>query len=181
VRIAEPDGRSGIGEIEVRGENVMQGYWNDPEATNETFTEDGWLKTGDLGFIDEQGNVHVCGRSKSVIVLANGENVYPEAIEHKLNTYPMLMESLVLENRGKLEAWVYPDYDFIDEVTAGSSREQRHQYITGQLGEIRREINARLSSASRLSRIVERREPFIKTATHKIKRYLYSVDSVAAE
>ncbi len=181
VRIAEPDGRSGIGEIEVRGENVMQGYWNDPEATNETFTEDGWLKTGDLGFIDEQGNVHVCGRSKSVIVLANGENVYPEAIEHKLNTYPMLVESLVLENRGKLEAWVYPDYDFIDEVTAGSSREQRHQYITGQLGEIRREINARLSSASRLSRIVERREPFIKTATHKIKRYLYSVDSVDAE
>ncbi len=181
VRIAEPDGRSGIGEIEVRGENVMQGYWNDPEATNETFTEDGWLKTGDLGFIDGQGNVHVCGRSKSVIVLANGENVYPEAIEHKLNTYPMLMESLVLENRGKLEAWVYPDYDFIDEVTAGSSREQRHQYITGQLGEIRREINAQLSAASRLSRIVERREPFIKTATHKIKRYLYSVDSVAAE
>ncbi len=181
VRIADPDEKSGVGEIQVRGENVMQGYWNDPEATNETFTEDGWLKTGDLGFVDEQGNVHVCGRSKSVIVLANGENVYPEAIEHKLNTYPMLVESLVLENRGKLEAWVYPDYDFIDEVTSGSSREQRHRYITEQLVEIRNEINEQLSSASRLSRIVERREPFIKTATHKIKRYLYTVDTVAAE
>ena len=181
VRIDQASEQKGVGEIQVRGENVMQGYWNDPEATHETFTEDGWLKTGDLGFVDEQGNVHVCGRSKSVIVLANGENVYPEAIEHKLNTYPLLVESLVLENRGKLEAWVYPDYDFIDEITAGSSREQRHRYITEQLAIIRAEINGQLSSASRLSRIVERREPFIKTATHKIKRYLYTVDTVAAE
>ena len=179
VRIAESDTGSDIGEIQVQGDNVMQGYWNDPEATNETFTEDGWLKTGDLGFIDGLGNVHVCGRSKSVIVLANGENVYPEAIEHKLNTYPMLVESLVLENRGKLEAWVYPDYDFIDEMTEGGSREQRHRYITEQLDEIRNEINAQLSTASRLSRIIERREPFIKTATHKIKRYLYTVDLVS--
>ena len=181
VRIAEPDAGRGIGEIQVRGDNVMQGYWHDPEATDETFTDDGWLRTGDLGYIDEQGNVHVCGRSKSVIVLANGENVYPEAIEHKLNTYPMLVESLVLENRGKLEAWVYPDYDLIDELTAGRSREQRHRFITEQLAVIRTEINAQLSSASRLSRIVERREPFIKTATHKIKRYLYAVDSVATQ
>ena len=178
VRIADSDEKNGIGEIQVQGENVMLGYWNDPEATSETFTDDGWLKTGDLGMLDTLGNLHVKGRSKSVIVLANGENIYPEAIEHKLNRYPQLVESLVLENRGKIEAWVYPDYDFIDGVTAGQSREQRHTYIISQLEQIRKAVNGELSSASRLSRILERREPFIKTATHKIKRYLYAADSM---
>ena len=178
VRIAEPDGKTSIGEIQVQGENIMLGYWNDPEATTETFTDDGWLKTGDLGLIDRAGNLHVKGRSKSVIILANGENIYPETIEHKLNRYPLLVESLVLENRGKIEAWVYPDYDFIDEVTTGQSREQRHSYIISQLEEIRNAVNSQLSSASRLSRILERREPFIKTATHKIKRYLYTADTM---
>ena len=178
IRIADADEQSGIGEIQVQGDNVMLGYWNDPEATSETFTDDGWLKTGDLGLIDERGNVHVKGRSKSVIVLANGENIYPETIEHKLNSYPLLVESLVLENRGKIEAWVYPDYDFIDEVTAGQSREQRHTYIISELEEIRKSVNRQLSSTSKLSRILERREPFIKTATHKIKRYLYTADTM---
>ncbi len=179
VRIGDPDEITGIGEIQVQGPNVMVGYWNDPEATTETFTKDGWLKTGDLGMIDELGNVHVKGRSKSVIVLANGENIYPETIEHKLNRYPLLVESLVLENRGKIEAWVYPDYDFIDAVTTGQSREQRHIYITTRLEQIRKEVNAQLSPASRMSRILERREPFIKTATHKIKRYLYTTDTIS--
>lgn len=178
VRIANPDTKTGIGEIQVQGPNVMQGYWNDPEATNETFTRDGWLKTGDLGFIDEQQNLHVRGRSKSVIVLANGENIYPEVIEHKLNKYSLLVESLVAENRGLLEAWVYPDYEFIDEVTEGQSRQQRHSYITSQLEQIRAEVNEQLTSTSRLSRLLERREPFIKTATHKIKRYLYTAETM---
>ena len=178
VRIGDPDEITGIGEIQVQGPNVMVGYWNDPEATTETFTKDGWLKTGDLGMIDDLGNVHVKGRSKSVIVLTNGENIYPETIEHKLNRYPLLVESLVLENRGKIEAWVYPDYDFIDAVTTGQSREQRHIYITTRLEQIRKEVNAQLSPASRMSRILERREPFIKTATHKIKRYLYTTDTI---
>ena len=178
VRIADADEKTGIGEIQVQGDNVMLGYWNDPEATSETFTDDGWLKTGDLGLIDERGNVHVKGRSKSVIVLANGENIYPETIEHKLNSHPLLVESLVLENGGKIEAWVYPDYDFIDQVTAGQSREQRHTYIMSELEEIRKSVNQQLSSVSRLSRIMERREPFIKTATHKIKRYLYTSDTM---
>ena len=178
VRIADPDEDTGIGEIQVQGDNIMLGYWNDPEATSETFTDDGWLKTGDLGMLDTLGNLHIKGRSKSVIILANGENIYPETIEHKLNRYPQLVESLVLENGGKIEAWVYPDYDYIDGVTAGQSREQRHTYITSQLEQIRKAVNGQLSSASRLSRILERREPFVKTATHKIKRYLYTADSM---
>lgn len=178
VRIADKASATGIGEVQVQGPNVMQGYWNDPEATEETFTEDGWLKTGDLGFIDEVGNLYIKGRSKSVIVLANGENVYPEVIEHKLNSYSLIVESLVIENRGMLEAWVYPDYEFVDEATAGQSRQQRHVYITAQLERIRSEVNEQLASASRMSRVVERREPFIKTATHKIKRYLYTAETM---
>lgn len=178
VRIGDPDPETGIGEILVQGPNVMQGYWNDPEATSSTFTEDGWLKTGDLGFIDDRGNLHVRGRSKSLIVLANGENVYPEVIEHKLNRYPLVVESLVAENRGMLEAWVYPDYELVDEKTAGQSRQQRHTYITSQLEQVRTEVNEQLPSTSRLSRILERREPFIKTATHKIKRYLYTAETM---
>jgi long-chain acyl-CoA synthetase len=173
VRIGDPDSR-GIGEIQVRGPNVMRGYWGDPEATHNTFTGDGWLRTGDLGMLDEDGNLHIRGRSKSVIVLANGENVYPEAIEHKLNRYPLIQESLVLENRGMLEGWVYPDYDLVDQLTGGRSRAERAAFINTRLEEIRTEVNTQLPMASRLSRIVERREPFIKTATHKIKRYLYT-------
>jgi long-chain acyl-CoA synthetase len=112
-------------------------------------------------------------------VLSNGENVYPEAIEHKLNTYPFVVESLVIENRTMLEAWIYPDYEFVDEQTLAQSRQQRHAYITAELDRIRHEVNEQLSSLSRLSRVLERREPFIKTATHKIKRYLYSADSMS--
>jgi long-chain acyl-CoA synthetase len=122
--------------------------------------------------------LHIKGRSKSVIVLSNGENVYPEAIEHKINAFPFVVESLVVENRGMLEAWVYPDYEFIDSKTAGQSRSQRHQYITGLLEEMRTAVNEQVSASSRLSRILERREPFVKTATHKIKRYLYSADTI---
>lgn len=178
VRIDDPDPTTGIGEIVARGPNIMLGYWNDSEVTAETFTDDGWLKTGDLGRVDEPGNLHIKGRSKSVIVLANGENVYPEAIEHKLNAYPFVVESLVIENRNMLEAWIYPDYEYVDAETLGQSRQQRYGYITAELDRIRKGVNGQLGSMSRLSRVLERREPFIKTATHKIKRYLYSADSM---
>lgn len=178
IRIDAPDPENGIGEILARGPNIMQGYLNDPEATNEAFNEDGWLKTGDLGTIDSLGNLHIKGRSKSVIVLSNGENVYPEAIEHKINAFPFVVESLVIENRGMLEAWVYPDYELIDSETRGQSRPQRHQYISSLLEEMRTSVNEKLHASSRLSRVLERREPFIKTATHKIKRYLYSSDNM---
>jgi len=180
IRIDDPHPETGVGEVLAKGRNVMQGYLNDPEATRDSFTEDGWLKTGDLGLLDAAGNLHIKGRSKSVIVLSNGENVYPEAIEHKVNAYPFVVESLVVENRGLLEAWVYPDYEFIDSKTEGQNRTQRHQYISGLLEEMRTALNEQLSTSSRLSRVLERREPFVKTATHKIKRYLYSADTMQA-
>jgi len=179
VRINNPDPETGIGEIQSRGDNIMKGYWNDEEATRETFTEDGWLRTGDMGILDQAGNLHILGRSKSVIVLASGENIYPETIEHKLNSYPFVVESLVVENNGMLEAWIYPDYEFIDAETTGQSRQQRHKYITDHLDQMRTGVNEHLPKTSKLSRVVERREPFIKTATHKIKRYLYSDNHMA--
>lgn len=174
VKIANPDPATGIGEITVCGANVMRGYFNDAEATQAVLTADGWLSTGDLGLFDKQGNLHVRGRSKNVIVLASGENVYPEAIEHKVNTYHWVVESLVVENNGQVEAWVYPDYEFIDDQTAGRTGSERRAYIENLLESMRIELNEQLPKASRLARIFERREPFIKTATHKIKRYLYS-------
>lgn len=178
VKIANPDPKTGVGEITVCGANVMLGYYDDQEATDAVLTKDGWLATGDLGFIDKKGNLHVSGRSKNVIVLANGENVYPEAIEHKLNAYHWVVESLLIENNGQIEAWIYPDYEFIDDRTAGSSRADRRAYIENLLESMRTELNEQLPKSSRLAKVFERREPFIKTATHKIKRFLYSGHAV---
>lgn len=180
IKIVGPDPRTGIGEIYGCGPNVMQGYFNDPDATAEVLTADGWLATGDLGFIDDLGNLHIRGRSKNVIVMSNGENVYPEAIEHKINVNPWVGESLVVENNGRLDAWVYPDYECIEAATVGQSRLQRHEYIAGLLEEMRKGLNEQLPPAARLTRIHEHREPFIKTATHKIKRYLYSGRSMTS-
>jgi len=174
IKIDNPDRETGIGEITVCGPNVMRGYYNDEEGTEAVLTKDGWLFTGDLGYIDKGGNLHICGRSKSVIVLANGENVYPEAIEHKINTYHWVVESLLIENNGQMEAWIYPDYEFIDDQTAGSSSAERRAYIENLLETMRTDLNGRLPKSSRLAKVFERREPFTKTATHKIKRYLYS-------
>ena len=174
VKIVGADAESGIGEITVCGPNVMKGYFNDAEATQAVLTADGWLSTGDLGVFDKEGNLYVRGRSKNVIVLASGENVYPEAIEHKINTFNWVVESLVLENNSQIEAWVYPDYEFIDDQTSGESRLDRRAYIENLLETLRGELNEQLPKASRVAKVFERREPFIKTATHKIKRYLYN-------
>jgi long-chain acyl-CoA synthetase len=173
VKIVDADPATGIGEILARGPNIMRGYYDDAEKTKETISEDGWLKTGDIGFLDKAGNLHIRGRSKNVIVMANGENVYPEGIEHKMNAYHWVMESLVLENNDKLEAWVYPDYEFIDEQTADQPRAKRHEYLEHLMEAMRMEINEQLPKTSRIIKVCERREPFVKTATHKIKRYLY--------
>ena len=178
IRISDADSRTGIGEIFVRGPNVMKGYYDDMDTTATVLSSDGWLATGDLGFLDDAENLHISGRSKNVIVMANGENVYPEAIEHKINTVNWVVESLVIENGGKLEAWIYPDYEFIDDQTAGSPRSDRRAYIENLLDIMRREMNDQLPRTSRLSKVLERREPFIKTATHKIKRYLYDGHAV---
>ena len=174
IKIVDPDPDTGVGEIYGCGPNIMRGYYDDPDATADAITEDGWLNTGDLGYLDDSGNLYIRGRSKNVIVMANGENVYPEPIEHKINAYSWVVESLVVENNGKLDAWVYPDYEFIDDATKGKSRVKRREFIDKLCATMRKEVNAQVASSSRLARVVERREPFVKTATHKIKRYLYA-------
>ena len=180
IRIDRPDPKTGIGEIQGRGPNIMQGYYNNPESTAETLLEGGWLATGDLGYIDAANNLHIRGRSKNVIVMANGENVYPEPIEHKMNVYPWVVESLLVESNGRLEAWIYPDYEVIDEETSGQTNSHRQAHISQQLESMRQEVNRQLGTASRIAKIHERREPFIKTATHKIKRYLYDGGGVSS-
>jgi len=174
IRITDPNPETGIGKIMARGPNVMQGYYNMPEITAETIDKDGWLATGDLGSFDGQGNLHIKGRSKSVIVLAHGENIYPEAIEEKINSNMYVMESLVLENNGQLEARVYLDYDLIGQETQGKSNEKQKLFINKTLQDLQKNVNSQMPTYSKVPRFIERQEPFIKTATHKIKRYLYT-------
>lgn len=174
IKIVGPDPKTGIGAIYALGPNVMQGYYNNPEETDKTITKDGWLATGDLGYFDKQNNLVIKGRSKSVIVLSSGENIYPEAIEEKINSEIHVVESLVTENKNQLEAWVYLDYDLVDSETEGKSQKEKLDYITDILQKIKASLNPQLPVYSKISRVVEREEPFIKTATHKIKRYLYS-------
>jgi long-chain acyl-CoA synthetase len=174
IRIKDPEPVTGIGKIEARGANVMKGYFNNQEETAETIDKEGWLATGDLGFFDKHDNLHITGRSKSVIVLSHGENIYPEPIEEKINAYQHVVESLIIANGDRLEGWVYLDYELIDEETGGQNERQKHEYIAALLKRIQLEINPQLPPYSQISRFVERAEPFIKTATHKIKRYLYT-------
>jgi long-chain acyl-CoA synthetase len=117
IKILEPDEKTGIGEIVARGPNVMKGYYKNPELTAEVLDDEGWFKTGDLGCFDNYDNLYIKGRSKNVIVMSQGENIFPEAIEEKLNSCFHVLESLAIENNNQLEAWVYLDYDLIDQET----------------------------------------------------------------
>jgi long-chain acyl-CoA synthetase len=174
IKIVNPDPRSGIGEIVARGANIMKGYYKNPAMTREAIDDQGWLRTGDLGNFDKFGNLSIRGRCKNIILMSNGENIYPEAIEDKINGFIHVSESLVLENKGRLEAWVYLDYDLIDEETMGESEDQKLQYIERLLAGLKVAINPELSAFAQISRFVEHKEPFEKTATNKIKRYLYT-------
>lgn len=116
VRIDSDDPYNITGEIQVCGENVMKGYYKNEEATREVFTEDGWLKTGDLGTIDANGFIYIRGRSKTMLLSSNGQNIFPEEIESKLNNMPFVLESLIIERNKKLVALVYPDYESLDSL-----------------------------------------------------------------
>ncbi|MCX6556198.1 MAG: AMP-binding protein [Candidatus Aminicenantes bacterium] len=174
IKIVGADPRSGIGEIYARGENIMKGYYKNPALTKEVIDDQGWLRTGDLGSFDKFGNLSIRGRCKNMILMSNGENIYPEAIEDKINACMHVSESLVMENKGLLEAWVYLDYDLIDEETRGESEKKKLAYIDELLEKLKGVINPQLAAFSQISRFVEHKEPFEKTATSKIKRYLYT-------
>jgi long-chain acyl-CoA synthetase len=174
IRISKPNPETGLGEILVKGPNVMQGYCGNAEATAEVLAPNGWLSTGDLGFLDPQGNLVIKGRSKSVIVLSHGENIYPETIEEKINTFQHVVESLVRERNNRLEALIYLDYELIDAETRGKDQARQLAHIADILAEIKTQVNRQLPTYAQLALVSEHREPFIKTATHKTKRYLYT-------
>ncbi|MBP8975190.1 MAG: AMP-binding protein [Bacteroidetes bacterium] len=175
VRIENADSKTGIGEIVVKGPNVMKGYYRDPERTAEVLSDDGWFHTGDSGFLDNEGYLYIAGRIKNVILGANGENIYPEAIESILNRSDYVIESLVYEENSQLIARVYLDYEKLDaEISSQDLNDsQTTQHIAGILSSLLSEVNQQVSSFSRIARIYEQREPFEKTPTQKIKRYLY--------
>ncbi|MEO0198125.1 MAG: AMP-binding protein [candidate division WOR-3 bacterium] len=173
VRIVNADPSTGIGEIWIKGPNVMKGYYKNEHLTREVVTEDGWLKTGDLGFVDSDGYIYISGRSKNMILTAAGENIYPENIEEKLNMHPWVQESVVYEKSGKIVAKVYLNYDAIADILEGKSDSEREIMMKEILHKIRDEVNSMLPLYSRLSEIYEFPEPFEKTPTNKVKRYLY--------
>ena len=168
VRIDDPNPKTGTGEICVRGENVMSGYYKNPEATNEMIDKDGWLHTGDLGTVDQNGNIFIRGRNKSMILGASGQNIYPEEVEAKLNNMPYVMESLVIESSGKLIALVYPDYEAIDSEHVDQNK------LAKLMEENRKSLNSIVASFESISKIQLFPHEFEKTPKKSIKRYLYS-------
>ena len=175
LRIYNPDPHTGIGEVLVRGENVMQGYFQNPEATKEVFLDGGWLRTGDLGYLDSENYLFLKGRSKNVIIGPSGENIYPEMIEQVILQHPQIQETIVYEDGDKLIAIAFPDYDFIDKMLNEKPEDKlpMEKKIQNVLEELRKEINTHLPNFSQINKIIERTEPFEMTPTKKIKRYLY--------
>lgn len=177
--LLNPDLETGEGEIIAKGPNVMQGYYKDPEQTKTVFTKDGWFKTGDLGLFDKDGYLYIKGRLKNIIVSSTGENIYPEDIEAVINSQKHVLESLVYEMKGKLVARVHLNYEEIDQryhelkENAGQMYEQIQEKVRHRLHELQQKVNTRLNRFSRLSFLEEQSEPFEKTPTKKIKRFLY--------
>ena len=158
---------SEIGEIQVRGENVCMGYYKNPEQTASLFTEDGWLRTGDLGTMDADHFLYIRGRSKAMLLGSNGQNIYPEELEAKIGMLPYVQESLVLMRDGKLEALIVPNMQLIEQ--AGMTLDEAWSLIQAQ----RASLNELVGSYEKIQRFELRTEPFEKTPKQSIRRYLY--------
>lgn len=176
LKIHNPDPVTGEGEVWARGENVMKGYYKEPDMTAEVMTPDGWFRTGDLGHIDDDGYLSIRGRLKNMIVGSSGENIYPEEIESVINDFGHVIESLVVEKKGKLVAMVHVN---IEELQA-RYRQMKKDFadhaevvIDEYLDELRRYVNSKVNRYSQVQLIILHPEPFQKTATLKIKRFLY--------
>ena len=180
LKINNPDPKTGEGEIWAKGPNVMMGYYKEPKITKEVLTEDGWFKTGDLGFLDDDGFLFIRGRSKNVIVGASGENIFPEDIESVINNFPHVQESLVVQIAGKLVALVHFNreevelkYNEMKEKVADFS-----DFIENKFEEMKKEVrdyvNSKVNRFSKINEVKLQEEEFIKTATKKIKRFLYT-------
>lgn len=168
AKIMSDDPYNTVGEILVRGENVMSGYYKNEEATKAVLDEDGWLHTGDMGTMDEDGTLYIRGRDKNMLLGPSGQNIYPEEIEAKLNNMPFVMESLVLQNSdGKLVALVVPDYDAADEAKLS------HRDLEVEIENIRKALNESVAAYENIVKIQLYPNEFEKTPKRSIKRYLY--------
>ncbi len=204
LRIAKENSDDETGEIQVKGPNVMKGYYKAPDLTAEVFTKDGWLRTGDLGMFDKDGLLSIRGRIKTMILGASGENIYPEEIESVINKMDLVQESLVTEKAGKLVAMVHLNMEELEQRAkqwqesmsenlssfkddaiqhtdeAKKYLEEKAKFIEEKaehtLKEMRVLVNKELSKFSQIKEMVFKDEPFEKTPTHKIKRFLYDLN-----
>ena len=168
LRIDSEDPTKKEGELQVRGVNVMMGYYKNEQATKETFTEDGWMRTGDLGIIDKDGNLFLRGRSKNMLLGPSGQNIYPEEIEDKLNSLPFVLESVVVQRDQKLVALVYPDN------SEAAKKQMAGKNIFEIMDENRKELNKQIPQYSQVTAIEVVEKEFEKTPKRSIKRFLYS-------
>ena len=164
VRIDSEDPRTKVGEIQARGNSIMSGYYKNDEATAAAFTEDGWMRTGDLGIIDAAGNIFIRGRSKNMILSANGQNIYPEEIEAVINNQDYVIESVVVDRGASLVALVYVDGD---KLTADGLN------LDEQMALMRTAVNAEMPTYSKISKVEVMDQPFEKTPKMSIKRFMY--------
>ena len=173
LKIHDPGKFTGEGEIYAKGPNVMKGYYKEPELTREVMTEDGWFKTGDLGILDETNYLFIRGRSKNVIIGPGGENIFPEDIESVINNFKHVAESLVIQQKGKLVAMVHFNREEIEEKYQAMKEdvEKKYEELKKELQEY---VNARVSKFSKIQEVILQKEEFVKTATKKIKRFLYT-------
>ena len=168
VRIDSANPRRVLGEIQVKGDAVMLGYYNNEEATKAAFTSDGWLRTGDMGIIDAKQNIFIKGRCKNMILTGSGQNIYPEEIEDKINNLPYVIESLVVGRKNAIVALVVPDYDAAKK--AGLSEEELNKMVDANV----LALNSELAAYSKIGYTEMRKEPFEKTPKQSIRRFMYS-------
>ena len=164
VRIDSEDPFNKVGEIQAKGTNIMSGYYKNEEATKTAFTEDGWMRTGDLGLLDEKGNIFIKGRSKNMILSANGQNIYPEEIEAAVNNQPYVIESVVVDRGARLVALIYMDSE--KAKAEGVDLEEYKKTIMA-------EVNKSMPAYSKVNVVEYMAEPFEKTPKMSIKRFMY--------
>ena len=167
IRIDSANPRRVLGEIQVKGDAVMLGYYNNEEATKATFTPDGWLKTGDMGILDAKGNLFIKGRCKNMILTGSGQNIYPEEIEDKINNLPYVIESIVVGRKNALVALVVADYD------AGKKDGLTDEQVDKIVNDNVLALNSELAAYSKIGYTEIRREPFEKTPKQSIRRFMY--------
>jgi long-chain acyl-CoA synthetase len=173
LKIDNPHPETGEGEILAKGSNIMKGYYKAPEITKSVFTEDGWFRTGDLGKFDADNFLYIRGRLKNVIVGPSGENIYPEELENMIMQSPWVLETIVYEQDRKLIARIHLDRTKVDDEFGNVHSSKLEEKVLKILEEIRTGVNSKVAGFSRIMKVIEQTEPFEKTPTQKIKRYLY--------